>query len=396
MNFFKVTSVDKTKEIIKENINNFRETETISLIDSQGRILSKDIYSNEDVPAFNKSTVDGYSVKSSNVNGASETIPVILNGLEEVVMGKEYSNELLDGYCIYTPTGGMVPLGADGVVMIEYSQKLGNETFIERGVAPGENIIYKGEDIKSGDLLVPKNANLTPEKIGSLAAAGKINIEVYKKLNFSIISTGDEIISNDEDISKGQVRDINTYTLASAIKSFGGHIESLSVARDTLKEITDSIANALKLSDIVILSGGSSVGTKDFTIKAIEKLGGNVLVHGISLKPGKPTILATINNKLVVGLPGHPVSALIVFRALFEEILTMRKPTSTKLAIGKNVHSTPGRTTYQAVSIEGETVLPIYGKSGVISLLSKADGYIVIPSYIEGISSGEVVEVFKF
>ena len=235
MNFFKVTSVDKTREIIKENIENLRREQSLPLLESFGRILSKDIFSSEDVPNFNKSTVDGYSVKSINTNGASETIPVILNGVDEVFMGKEYKNELLDGQCIYTPTGGMVPSGADSVVMIEYSQKLGDEIFIERGVSLGENIIYKGEDIKSGDLLVGKNSILTPEKIGSLAAAGISCVDVYKNLSFSIISTGDEIVAIDDEIAMGQVRDINTYTIASAIKKFNGDIISLSVASDITK-----------------------------------------------------------------------------------------------------------------------------------------------------------------
>lgn len=395
LNFFKVASVSDAQERIKTLLRGCRGVEKVSLRDSRGRILAEDIHSQEDVPNFNKSTVDGYAVVAKDTYGASESLPTILSNIGRVEMGEEPSFNLEAGQCAYVPTGGMLPEGSTGVVMVEYSEELEDEAFLHSSVSNGENIIYRGEDIREGDTILNAGAEMTPENMGALAAAGVMELPVYRKIVFSIISTGDEIRDTSKGIETAQVRDINSYTIGASIEKFGGVVDSIAIIGDDLDLLKGKIEESFKSSDVVILSGGSSVGTKDFTLKAIEELGGEIIIHGISMKPGKPTIIGRIGEKLVVGLPGHPVSATMVFRALFEEAMTGGREIPYRLPLAKDIHSTPGRTTYQTVTIEEGKAVPTYGKSGVISLLSKAFGYIIIPTHKEGYRSDEIVEVYK-
>ncbi len=395
LNFFKVASVSDAQDRISSLLRRCRGIERISLRDSRGRILAEDIHSQEDVPNFNKSTVDGYAVLAKDTYGASESLPTILSNIGRIEMGEKPGFSLNAGQCAYVPTGGMLPEGSTGVVMVEYSEELGDEAFLHSSVSNGENIIYRGEDISEGEIILDRGSEMTPENIGALAAAGVMELPVYRKTVFSIISTGDEIRDTSSGIETAQVRDINSYTIGASIEKFGGVVERASIIGDDLNLLKEEIEESFKESDVVILSGGSSVGTKDFTLKAIEELGGDIIIHGISMKPGKPTIIGRIGEKLVVGLPGHPVSATMVFRALFEKAMTGGMEIPYKFTLAKDIHSTPGRTTYQTVTIEEGRAVPTYGKSGVISLLSKAFGYIIIPSHKEGYRSDEVVEVYK-
>lgn len=395
MDFFKVRSVEEATEIVKSHLTKTCRTEWVTLTESLGRYLAEDIHSSETVPDFNKSTVDGYAVVASDTFGASETIPVVLTGIGEVLMGCAPDFSIERGQCAYVPTGGVVPQGADAVVMIEYSEEMAGDIFIERSSSVGENLIYRGEDISQGDLLAKRGCRITPQTIGALAAAGVSRLPVVLSHCFSIISTGDEIASTDDVITQGQVRDINSFTIGAAVTELGGRVISSSVVRDDLETLKSQIERDLMESDILLLSGGSSVGTRDFTLKAIEELGGELLIHGIAMKPGKPTIIATIGEKLIIGLPGHPVSALMVFRALFQEPM-MGEVHPYTMTLTKSIHSTPGRTTYQPVKVAGDEATPFYGKSGVISLLSEAFGYMVIPSHKEGFSAGETVKIYKF
>lgn len=395
LNFFKVASVSDAQERIRTLLRGCRGVERISLRHSRGRILAEDIHSQEDVPNFNKSTVDGYAVVAKDTYGASESLPTILSNIGRVEMGEKPGFNLVGGQCAYVPTGGMLPEGSTGVVMVEYSEELGDEAFLHSSVSNGENIIYRGEDIREGDIILNAGAEMTPENMGALAAAGVMELPVYRKIGFSIISTGDEIRDTSKGIETAQVRDINSYTIGASIEKFGGVVDSTAIIGDDLNLLKGEVEESFKSSDVVILSGGSSVGTKDFTLKAIEELGGEIIIHGISMKPGKPTIIGRIGEKLVVGLPGHPVSATMVFRVLFEEAMTGGVELPYRFTLAKDIHSTPGRTTYQTVTIEDGRAVPTYGKSGVISLLSKAFGYIIIPTHKEGHRSDEVVEVYK-
>lgn len=406
MDFFNVVTVEKAKILILEKFKDFNfKTEKVDILNTNGRILSEDLYSSINVPEFNRSTVDGYAVMVSDSHGANDSIPSILNIIGEVKMG-EYTNlEIHSGEAVYVPTGGMIPKGADGVIMIENTEKMDESTLLlQKAISKGENIIFKGDDIKNGSIALKSGRILNTEAIGVMAALGVGNINVYKNPKFSIISTGDEIIDIDEDLNLGKVRDINSYTLGSAIENIGGEVLSKSIVKDNYDKLRDEVERALDISDIVLISGGSSVGTRDYTYKVIDSFeDSEVFVHGISIKPGKPTIIGKVKDKLVIGLPGHPVSALIIFKALieyfiYEKLGVERITPSINAKASYNFASSPGKTTYQMVNIKKEKdtyyISPTFGKSGMISLLSNSNGYIIIDEYEEGINKGEIRKVY--
>ncbi len=401
MDFFNVVSVDEANKIIKNNISEsiFR-IELVDLIDSTNRILAEDIISSIDVPEFNRSTVDGYSIIVEDSHGSTEAIPGILDIVGEVRMGETPKSNIIRGQAIYTPTGGMLPEDATGVIMIENTELMDKETLlIYKPISKGENIIYKGDDIKKGDVVLKKGRRLSPEAVGALASLGVSKVKVYKKPRFYIISTGDEIVDIDEELTLGKVRDINSYALTSMTEELGCQVVGRSIVRDDYDLLRDEVQKGLSLADIVILSGGSSVGTRDYTDKVIESFGGKgVLIHGLAIKPGKPTIVGEGNGKLIVGLPGHPVSSIVVFKAIVEKFIrdslgiTEIIP-QVKAKTDSNFPSSPGKETYHMVRLrkEGDEYIatPSFGKSGMISLLSQSQGYIRIKEHEEGIYKGE-------
>lgn len=406
MEFFKVVSVEEAKKVLMDNFKGYEfETEEIGILESIDRILAGDIYSNINVPEFNRSTVDGYAIKVSDSHGANDSMPSILDILGEIMMGEESDLTIKSGEAIYIPTGGMIPQGSDGVIMIENTEKMDEDTIlIYRPISQGENIIYKGEDIQKDDLALKKGRKITPEVIGVLAALGIQKPKVYKKPRFFIISTGDEIIDLDEELTIGNVRDINAYTLSALIEKIGGEVVGKSIIKDNYNLLRSEIERVLKDSDIILISGGSSVGARDYTHKVIDSFDGKgVFVHGVSIKPGKPTIIGEANGKLVCGLPGHPVSAIIVFNTFIEYYINKKlgvKNISPKIdaIMDFNFPSSPGRATYQMVKLsEKEGVFyatPSFGRSGMISLLSESKGYIIIEDYEEGVYKGESRRVF--
>lgn len=406
MDFFNVVTVERAKELILEKFKDFNfETEKVDILNANGRILSEDLYSSINVPEFNRSTVDGYAIISSDSHGATDSIPSILNIIGEVKMGEYTDLEIKSGDAVYVPTGGMIPKGADGVIMIENIEKMDEDTLLlQKAISKGENIIFKGDDIKSGSIALKSGRILNPEAIGVMAALGVGNINGYEKPSFSIISTGDEIIDIDEELKLGKIRDINSYTLGSAIENIGGKVLSKSIIKDNYDDLKNEVSRTLDISDIVLISGGSSVGTRDFTYKVINSFeDSEVFVHGISIKPGKPTIIGKIKGKLVIGLPGHPVSSMIVFKALIEYFIYEKLGVETIIPsinaiVDHNFASSPGKTTYQMVNIKKENdkyyISPTFGKSGMISLLSNSNGFIIIDEYEEGINKGEIRKVY--
>ncbi|WIV12575.1 gephyrin-like molybdotransferase Glp [Proteiniborus sp. MB09-C3] len=406
MDFFNAVSVEEGKRMMIEVFREYSfEIEEISMLDATNRVLADDIVANNNVPEFNRSTVDGYAVKSSDTHGASESIPSFLTLLGEIRMGQKADIRISSGEAIYVPTGGMIPEGADAVIMIEYAEKLDDSTLmVYRPLSVGENIILKGDDIKEGERVIEKGKRLNSQDIGVLAALGISEIRVYKKPRFFIISTGDEIVDLNEELTMGKVRDVNSYALHSLIIKLGGEVSGKAIVRDDFELLRSSVENALEISDIVIISGGSSVGTRDYTSKVINSFSGKgVFVHGVSIKPGKPTIIGEGKGKAIFGLPGHPVSSIIVFKVFIEyfikHLLNVKESVNKTTAIlDFNFPSSPGKETYQMVNIRernGKTyAIPSFGKSGMITLLSKSDGYIVLKPHEEGISKGEIREVY--
>ena len=406
MTFFNVMTVDEASGEILKHFKDFQfKKEEVALLDSLNRIIGEDIYSNIDVPEFDRSTVDGFAILSRDSYGATDSIPTILDIVGEVLMGEEAQGEIASGQAMYVPTGGMIPEGADGMIMIENTEKLDEETLLLNSpISKGENLIYKGDDIGKGNLILEGGTRISPEVMGVLAALACKNVTVYKKPKFYIISTGDEIIGIDERLEFGKIRDINSYTLFGEIEKLGGEVVGSSIIGDNFDLLKEETEKALEQADIVLLSGGSSVGTLDFTKDVIDSFHGEgVFVHGISVKPGKPTIIGEAEGKLVFGLPGHPVSSIIVFKALVErfvkEKIGVREiPSQVEAVMDFNFPSSSGRLTYQMVNLEkreGEYFArPNFGKSSMISLLKESDGYILIGKHEEGIYKGERRRVF--
>ena len=401
-----MVTVDKANEIIDKNFSEYKfETELVDLIDGTNRILAEDIISNIDVPEFNRSTVDGYSIIVEDSHGSTESIPGMLDNMGEVRMGERPDSDIIRGQGIYTPTGGMLPESATGVIMIENTELMDEETLlIYKPISKGENIIFKGDDIKKGDVALTKGRKLNPEAIGVLASLGVSKVKVYKRPRFYIISTGDEIIDIDEELTLGKVRDINSYALVSMAESLGCEVVGRNIVMDDYNLIKDEVVKGLLVADIVLLSGGSSVGTRDYTDKVIASFGGKgVLIHGLAIKPGKPTIVGEGEGKLIIGLPGHPVSSIVVFKALVEEFIRKNLGITEihpqlKAKMESNFPSSPGKRTYHMVKLKAEEdgyiASPSFGKSGMISLLSQSQGYIIIKEHEEGIYKGEERTVY--
>ena len=407
MELLKVKTIDEMKKIINETFKALTlEKETIDIGHGLGRVLSSDIVSTIDVPHFDRSVVDGYAVKLTDVQGASNAIPGFLRITGEVEMGKETICILKQGETLYVPTGGMVPAGTEAMIMIEYTEKLGEKDLaVYTNAGANENMMRIGDDIRNGELVFPRGHLLRPQDIGVLSALGYLHIEVYQPPRLSIISTGDEIIRPGETPKPGQVIDINTPALAAAAKRLGAEVISTAYASDDRQEIRSAVELGIKNGDMVILSGGSSMGEKDYTVEVINELG-EVLLHGLAVKPGKPTILGTVSQKPVIGLPGQPAAAIMVMMIVLQKFMSryygqdLFKYQTVSGVLMENIHAAPGRRTFQTVAItkseNGIEVRPTHGKSGMITLLSYSDGYLEITENEEGKNAGDQVEVTLF
>jgi len=382
--------------------------ERVSVRDGFNRILARDIESDEDVPGFMRSSVDGYAVCAMDTSGAGEKIPTFLKIVGEVFMGQEPEFEIEPGTCAYIPTGGMLPKGADSVVMTEFCERFGKDKVaIYESTSLGRCVVNPGDDVKKGQIVLKRGRKLRAEDIGLLSSLGITEIDVFSPWNISIISTGDEVIRPEEKPKLGQVRDINSYALEVASKEYGFKTKVI-YCEDDREKLSDIVKLEKKESDMVLLSGGSSQGKKDETSNILDEIStSGVFTHGLSVKPGKPTILSydEEDRTALIGLPGHPVAALTLFRliagGLWEE-LTNSRENGRKYVYGRittNLPASPGRKTYQLIKITGEEsdyplVSPVLGKSGLIRTMSEADGYIEIDVNCEGINKGQVVKVY--
>jgi len=410
MDFFRVQSVSKMSELIDTYVNPLEITEDIAISDALGRVLSADIYANEDVPSFTRSTVDGYAVQSRDTYGASETMPGFLHVVGEVEMGKIATHILQSGEAVYVPTGGMIPTGSDAVVMIEDCEQVQDLLNIMKSVAKQENVIVRGEDAKVGELLLEKGKKLRPQELGALASIGINRVSVAKKLVIGYLSSGDEIVPYDtKELSLGKIRDVNGVTISALAKQWGVDVKVSEIANDEYGDFRDKANSLFQECDALFISGGSSVGAKDYTTEVIQSLGSGdpgIVVHGVSVKPGKPTIMSVSSGKPVIGLPGHPASAMIIFQLFGKKIIARLlgnksfQEVSTKAVVSQNIPSSPGRTDYVRVTLEAGNpfpkAMPVLGKSGLIKTLVKSDGLLEIEEKKEGVKQGEVVTVHYF
>lgn len=404
-----VKNVNEVQELIKEHFKGYSpESRIVALTDSFGRVTSQDIFSKEDIPGFDRSTVDGYAVISEDTFGSSETVPSQLRLLREIQIGVDVDFEVQSGYAAYIPTGGKLPRNADSVVMIEYTENIDDGfVYINRPVSPGNNIIFTGDDCKKCDLLIKSNTIIGAKEIGALAAAGYDYVNVKDKLKVGIISTGDEVVNIDFPITPAKIRDVNSYLLYASVLESGVEPKLYGIVPDNFEKIRSVTDLALNENDIVLVSGGSSVGNMDQTAKVIESFGEpGILVHGIAMKPGKPTIVAKVKDKALIGMPGHPVSAFFVFKMIVSHLICVLYDVQPQLAktvkatITVNYPSNTGREEYLPVKLskknEGYEAEPVFTKSGLITTLTGATGFVKIDRRSEGIKSGSEVEVILF
>lgn len=404
MRLYRVTAVEEAARIIKENFTSL-ELESITLDGAGGRITGLDILASEDVPGFNRSTVDGYAVRAADTFGASETLPAMLQLAGEVKMG-EPAPPLPQGSAIYVPTGGMLPEGADAMVMIEDTEVLDDLVNCLRQAAPGENVIYRGEDVAKGSMVIPTGRRLRAPEIGVLASLGIHRLKVVRKPRVGILSTGNEIVSyKTVSLAPGEVRDSNAHAIQEITRKCGATPVYGGILQDSYSVLKHEIEKLLAQVDFLVLSGGSSVGTKDFTAKILEELSENgLLIEGIAIQPGKPTLLARCQGKPVLGLPGHPVSALNIFSlfgtAILAQLLGVKGEEynpGVRARLAKNIPSRIGRTDYVRVRLERDggvlMAVPIFGRSGLLRTLADARGLVVVPSGSEGLPAGREVDV---
>ncbi len=381
--------------------------EEVALADAFGRILAGDITAPEDLPGFARSTVDGYAVLAADTFGASEGLPAYLRVVDEILMGQDATRALGPGECAVIATGGMLPPNADAAIMVEHTESLAvDEVGVLKPASPGQNVIRRGEDCPAGHLLLAAGRPLRAQELGLLAHAGVVRVPVARQPVCALLTTGDELVDPARVPAPGQIRESNSFTIRALVQEAGGVAHHLGRIPDIAEEIEARLRQAMATADVIMVSGGSSVGTRDLTAELLDKLGRpGILVHGVSLKPGKPTILGVVDGKPVMGLPGHPVSAQVVFglfaRPLLRQLLGLPPWPAYRAAVrarlAKNYASAPGRVDVLRVALTeraGETwAEPVQGKSGLITTLTRADGIVTVPAGTEGLLAGDWVDV---
>jgi molybdopterin molybdotransferase len=402
----RLVTVQEAFQTFLPQLTGAQKTQVLSLEQALGKVLAEDIISQVDVPNFPRSTVDGIAVLAKDTFGASESMPALIDVVGEVFMGQKADTTLSTGNGVKVPTGGMLPDNADGVVMIEFVESFHHQTVgINRPIAPGENVVWAGEDVKAGQPVLLKGKRLRPQDIGALAGIGVTNVKVFGNVRVGIISTGDEVVDPHAEPGPGQVRDINSYALLAQVQELGAHPTLYGIIPDTFEDLYEVVNKACQENDLVVLSGGSSVGTRDNSGKVIDKLGApGVVVHGVSIRPGKPTILGVVKGKAIFGLPGHPASAMVIFDVFVKPVIkglqghtkSMWHPV-IRAKLSRNMASGSGREDHVRVALldrGGELwAEPILGKSGLITTMVEADGIFTIPLHKEGLQAGEIIEV---
>ena len=400
---FKVKTLAEAIDSLKPYVLSFyQRVEEVSLADSLGRIVTQDIQANCALPHFRKSTVDGMAVRAEDTFGASESMPALVECYGEVRMGEAPTEQLGQGAGILMPTGGMLPEGANAVVMVEHLEHFGEQLYgVTKAVAPGENLIDIGEDLTPGEVILPRFSRIRAQEMGLLASLGLSFVPVLPRFRVGILSTGDEIIPPEQAPAPAQSRDINGYTLLGQALTSGAEARYYGIVRDNLEELRLVLTRMLKENDIVLLSGGSSVGSRDLSAQLIGELGEpGLLFHGLALRPGKPTIGGIVDGKLIFGLPGHPASAMVVFDAIVRpwldaSVVHSQDAPQPKGTLTQNIYSGSGREEYVRVRLipNGEEWLvePIRGKSGLIRTMVLADAVVHIQLDTEGLEARKEV-----
>lgn len=407
--FLTLVPPSRARELLLSQVQYKGDVDLVGISESIGRISAEDILAPHPLPQFPRSTVDGYAVRAKDTFGASESSPAYITIIDEVTMGSQPQHQVGSGEASSIHTGGMIPVGSDAVVMVENTQiARDKEIEIYRSVSTGENVISVGEDVVQGQLVLPKGKLIRPSEVGGLAALGISSLRVAKKMKVGIISTGDEVVPLEDDVQLGQVRDVNSHTLAGLVNTSGAVSILYGIIQDNFDDLIAVARKALDECDLLLITAGSSASSRDMTAKVINDLGKpGVLVHGINTRPGKPTILGLCGGKAVIGLPGNPVSALIngmlfvvpLLDKLTGKLSSAPNP-SIKATLTVNLASQAGREDWQPIKLiqgeQGWMADPVFGKSNLIFSLSFSDGLICIRPDETGLSAGELVDVFLF
>jgi len=419
LQFFKVKRPPEVRDLVVAAARPL-SAETVRIEDALGRVLAADVRSPVDLPAFDRGIVDGYAVRAQDTFGASGGWPAYLTVIGEVRMGEEADLAVGVGEAVHSATGGMLPAGADAVVMVEHTAAV-DETMIEvlRPVAPGENVVRRGDDLPAGEIMLRRGHRLRPQDLGALAGVGILEVEVVRQPRVALIPTGDEIIPPDQTPQPGQIRDINTYSLLGLVREAGGVPWPRPIVPDEAEALRAAVAEVWAESDVVLLSGGSSVGTRDIALDVLLSFpGAELLVHGVAIRPGKPVIVVTIpagnresaigNRKIAFGLPGNPTSVMVVFdlfvRPLLHRLMGLEEePWAQRFVAAKmktSFSSDAGKEDHLRVRLTEENgerwAEPVLGKSALISPMIRAHGTVVVPEGMEGLEVGEEVMVRLF
>jgi molybdopterin molybdotransferase len=398
--FKELISYEEALERICKSIKPIKRTESVSIEKAFNRVLAEDIVANISVPPFDRAAMDGYAVKAEETFGASSFKPKTLK-LKEVLHAGASSNRVLGkGECVQVATGSPIPKGADAVVMVEFTERNGNNVNISKPAYPKANISPKGEDIEEGKVVLKTGEQLFPARIGALAALGRKEVKVCEKPRIAVVPTGTEIQEVGPPLKRGQIYDVNSYTLSSIVSKNG----AVPIRCKAVPDTTDEVRNAVKKFldyDMIVFSGGSSVGERDLLMSVIQEFG-TVVFHGIQIKPGKPTLFALVAGKPIFGMSGYPTSCLLnAYLLLIPAIRQMARlppkiEKTVKVRLAKRVVSASGRKQFLTVKIKGNQSYPAFKQSGAITSMTEADGYIVLPINIDVVEKNQEVTVFLF
>lgn len=398
MPFKFLVAYEEALKIILENVKPVEEKEKISIEGLVGRVLAEDVEADISVPSFDRAAMDGYAVKAEDTYNATLTNPRILRLVGEVSVGRQASLTVGKGECIKVSTGSPIPAGADAVVMMEFTEKVDDVVYIFKPVYPGANISPTGEDIRRGEVVLRSGELLTPAKIGVLAALGRKEAYVYKKPRVAIIPTGVEVKEPGFRLEEGEVYDVNSYTLISILSQNGANPIRFPPIPDDFNELSRLVKSLVKEYDLLVFSGGSSVGERDLLARVVEE-SGRILFHGVQIKPGKPTLFGLVDGKPVFGMPGYPTSCLsnaylMLVPAIRKIARLPPKPKQTiKAKISQRVVLGSGRAQFLTVKLQDGKAIPVFKESGAITSMANADGYILLPTNLDVLEAGEEVEV---
>lgn len=398
--------IDTARALVLADVVPVTRVERVTLTDACGRVAASDIVSAIDVPPFDRAAMDGYAVIAADTRGATNDDPRTLTRVDTVYTGDTPRRAITQGQCADIATGAPMPEGADAVVMVEHTEaehteRDGNLVKVFVPVEPGQHVGRRGADIGQGATVVARGAHLSPARVGALAATGIADVDVFEKPRVAILSTGNEVVDPGTPLLPGRIYDINRFTLDAIVRTHGGEPFALPTAPDSLEELTATLADAVAQADLVVFSGGSSVGERDLILDVLRARG-EIVFHGLAVKPGKPTAFARVDGKPVLGMPGYPTSCLSNAYILLVPLLRRMaqlpdwQPRTRRLPLARRIVSTTGRHQFYTVRVADGRAEPAFKASGDITSMAAADGYIEIPADTNSIDADTLVDVTLF